>query len=321
MQADKSSEPLIAVLIPCYNESQAIADVVADFRKALPSADIYVYDNNSTDDTVAVARAAGAIVGNERYQGKGHVVRRMFADINAGIYVVVDGDGTYDAASAVAMVQTLRRDRLDMLVGAREHSEASAYRSGHVWGNRMLTWLLGTLFGRREVSDILSGYRVFSHRFVKSFPALATGFETETELTVHALELHMPVDEFVTPYGSRAQGSESKLNTYRDGLRILLVMLRLFEKERPLTFYGILFGFCWVLAIALGIPLLLTYLESGLVPRIPTALGVVGLVLLGFVSLVAGLITDSVALGRRETKRLFYLAVPQFGYKRGERDW
>ena len=247
-------------------------------------------------------------------------MRRMFADIDAGIYVLVDGDGTYDAASAPAMVERLRQDRLDMVVGSRQHTQASAYRSGHVWGNRMLTWLLGTLFGQREISDILSGYRVFSHRFVKSFPALATGFETETELTVHALELHMPVDEVVTPYGARAEGSTSKLNTYRDGLRILVIMLRLFEKERPLPFYGILFVACWLIALVLGIPLLLTYLESGLVPRMPTASAVVGLVLLGFVSLVTGMITDSIALGRRETKRLFYLAVPQFGYRRGERE-
>ncbi len=319
MEPDHTPEPHIAVLIPCYNESEAIAGVVAGFREALPTAAIYVYDNNSSDDTVAVARSAGALIGGERYQGKGHVVRRMFADIDAGIYVLVDGDGTYDAASAPRMVEMLRHKRLDMVVGSRQHKQAAAYRSGHVWGNRMLTWLLGTLFGRREISDILSGYRVFSHRFVKSFPALATGFETETELTVHALELHMPVDEVATPYGARAEGSMSKLNTYRDGIRILLIMLRLFEKERPLHFYGILFAVCWLLALILGIPLVSTYLESGLVPRIPTASIVVGLILLGFVSLVAGLITDSVALGRRETKRLFYLSVPQFGYKRGER--
>jgi glycosyltransferase involved in cell wall biosynthesis len=319
MEPDHTPEPDIAVLIPCYNESEAIAGVVAAFREALPTAAIYVYDNNSSDNTVVMARSAGAIIGGERYQGKGHVVRRMFADIDAGIYVLVDGDGTYDAASAPAMVEMLRRNRLDMVVGSRQHTQAAAYRSGHVWGNRMLTWLLGTLFGRREITDILSGYRVFSHRFVKSFPALATGFETETELTVHALELHMPVDEVVTPYGARAEGSTSKLNTYRDGIRILSIMLRLFEKERPLNFYGVLFALCWLIAVILGIPLVLTFLESGLVPRIPTASIVVGLTLLGFVSLVAGMITDSVALGRRETKRLFYLSVPQFGYKRGER--
>ena len=319
MEPDHIPEPRIAVLIPCYNESSAIAGVVADFKATLPTAEIYVYDNNSSDDTVAVAREAGALIGVEHYQGKGHVVRRMFADIDAGVHVLVDGDGTYDAASAPKMVELLQRNRLDMVVGSRQHRQAAAYRSGHVWGNRMLTWLLGTLFGRREISDILSGYRVFSHRFVKSFPALATGFETETELTVHALELHMPVDELVTPYGARMEGSTSKLNTYRDGLRILLIMLRLFEKERPLVFYGIAFAACWILAFILGVPLVVTYLDSGLVPRIPTASIVVGLIMLGFVSLVAGLITDSVALGRRETKRLFYLSVPQFGYKRGER--
>ena len=319
MDTNHPPEPDIAVLIPCYNESESIAAVIADFRAALPTAVIYVYDNNSSDNTVAIARSAGALIGNERYQGKGHVVRRMFADIDAGVYVLVDGDGTYDAASAPKMVEFLRHDRLDMVVGSRQHTQAAAYRSGHVWGNRMLTWLLGTLFGRREISDILSGYRVFSHRFVKSFPALATGFETETELTVHALELHMPVDEITTPYGERAEGSTSKLNTYRDGLRILFVMLRLFEKERPLPFYGIVFIVCWLVALILGIPLLSTFLESGLVPRIPTASAVVGLILLGFISLVAGMITDSVALGRRETKRLFYLSVPQFGYERGER--
>jgi glycosyltransferase involved in cell wall biosynthesis len=319
MEPNPTPKPSIAVLIPCFNESEAIAGVIADFRKALPTAEIYVYDNNSSDDTVSVACAAGARVGYERYQGKGHVVRRMFADIDAGVYVLVDGDGTYDAASAPMMVDTLLHERLDMVVGSRQHTQASAYRAGHVLGNRMLTWLLGALFGRREMSDILTGYRVFSHRFVKSFPALATGFETETELTIHALELHMPVDEVETPYGARAEGTASKLNTYRDGLRILLIMLRLFEKERPLAFYGILFVGCWLVALVLGMPLVLTYVETGLVPRFPTAFGVVGLILLGFVSLVAGMISDSVALGRRETKRLFYLTVPQFGFRRGER--
>lgn len=312
-QSTLAAQTDVAVLIPCLNESETISKVVEDFREALPHARIYVYDNNSTDDTLYIAQRAGAIVGSERYQGKGHVVRRMFADIDAGAYVLVDGDDTYHAPSVTDMLNLLLNQQLDMVVAARQHSQASAYRSGHVLGNRMLTWLLGTLFGRREMTDILSGYRVFSRRFVKSFPALSTGFETETELSIHALELHMPWAELKTPYKARVEGSQSKLHTYRDGFRILTIMLRLFEKERPLALYGVLFIVCWLAALILGIPLIVTYSETGLVPRIPTASGVVGLILLGFVSLVTGLISDSVALGRREVKRLYYLSARQFG--------
>lgn len=309
----RSPAPQIAVLIPCLNEEAAIASVVADFQGHFPDAAVYVYDNNSTDNTVDVARAAGAIVQHEPQQGKGHVVRRMFADIDADIYILVDGDGTYDAASAPAMVQQLLDERQDMVSGARKHTEREAYRAGHVFGNTLLSSLLGILFRQNVMTDILSGYRVFSHRFVKSFPALSTGFETETELTVHALELNMPISEVETAYFARVADSESKLSTYKDGLRILFTMLRMFEKERPMVFYGSLFLLSWLAALLLGIPIVLEFAETGLVPRIPTVSAVVGLSIFGFVSLVAGLISDSVALGRKEMKRLFYLSTAQFG--------
>lgn len=305
----------IAVLIPCYNEAAAIAQVVTEFRRHLPDAEVHVFDNNSTDGSMDIARKAGARIGRVSYQGKGHVVRKMFADVDADIYVLVDGDGTYDAASALKMVDLLLENRLDMVVGTRRHVQAGAYRAGHVFGNRLLTRFLNTLFGKRNlVTDILSGYRVFSRRYVKSFPALSRGFETETELTVHALELHMPIGEMETPYGARAEGSESKLNTYRDGFRILMTMLNLFEKERPLVFFGLIFLLLLLLAIGLGLPLVVTYLQTGLVPRIPTTMGVTGIVVLSFLSLVSGIIMDSVALGRREMKRLAYLSIPAPNY-------
>lgn len=299
----------VAVIIPCYNEAVAIGRTVADFRAALPGADIHVYDNNSDDNTAEIARAAGAIVRTERIQGKGSVVRRMFADVEADIYVMADGDATYDAQAAPAMVALLLDQNLDMVVGARATDHEAAYRPGHRFGNWMLTTCVARLFGR-TFTDILSGYRVFSRRFVKSFPILAPGFEIETEITVHALELKMPVAEVRTAYAMRLDGSASKLSTYRDGLRILGLILSLFRQERPAQLYGLLAAALGTLSVLIAIPLLLTYLETGLVPRIPTAILCMGLGLLAVFSAMCGLILDTVTRGRREMKRLAYLALP-----------
>ena len=299
----------VAVLVPCFNEQAAIPAVVRGFRAALPDAAIYVYDNNSSDNTAAEAQAAGATVRTERLQGKGNVVRRMFADIEADAYVLVDGDDTYDAAAAPAMVGMLLRDGLDMVNGARVPEAQGAYRPGHRFGNRVLTGLVGRIFGDR-VSDMLSGYRVFSRRFVKSFPALSGGFETETEFTIHALELRMPIGEVATPYKERPVGSASKLNTYRDGLRILRTVLLLVKEERPLPFFAVIAAVLLLMAAVVFAPVLRTYLQTGLVPRLPTAVLATGLVLLSFLSLTCGLILDSVTRGRKEVKRLAYLAVP-----------
>jgi glycosyltransferase involved in cell wall biosynthesis len=301
--------PRIAVLIPCYNEEVAIADTVAGFRRALPSATIYVYDNNSKDNTTGRAREAGAVVRTEKLQGKGNVVRRMFSDIEADVYIMTDGDATYDPEPAQAMIDMIIRENLDMVVGKRIHTESSAYRAGHVLGNRLLTGFLARLFGQR-FSDILSGYRAFSRRFVKSFPALSAGFETETELTVHALTLNMPIAEIDTKYFARPTGSASKLNTYRDGIRILAVMVGLFKNERPVAFFGIAAAILSVVSIALSIPIFITFLETGLVPRFPTAILSSALMLLAFLSLVCGLVLDTVTRGRREIKRLSYLQTP-----------
>jgi glycosyltransferase involved in cell wall biosynthesis len=300
----------IAVLIPCYNEEKTVAQVVRDFRAALPGAMIYVYDNNSADQTIARATETGAIVRSEKYQGKGNVMRRMFSDIEADIYVLVDGDSTYHAASAPEMVDKLLMEQLDMVVGTRltAHEGDASFRRGHEFGNHLLTGFVSLIFGR-QLTDMLSGYRVMSRRFVKSFPALAQGFETETELTIHALELKMPIAEVVTPYGSRPEGSESKLSTYRDGWRILLTIIALFKKERPLVFFTILFGLLAALSIGLAIPVLLTYAETGLVPRFPTAILATGIMLLACLSLACGLILDTVTHGRRELKRLYYLNI------------
>jgi glycosyltransferase involved in cell wall biosynthesis len=302
-------QPRIAVLLPCYNEEAAIGDVIAGFRKALPSAAIYVYDNNSRDRTVELAGKAGAIVRSEGMQGKGHVVRRMFADIDADIYVMADGDLTYDAKAAPAMVEQLLRDRLDMVVGTRQHEAKAAYRGGHVIGNRLFTGLLARLFGR-SFSDIFSGYRVFSRRFVKSFPVLSEGFEIETEMSVHALELRMPVGEAETAYGARPEGSESKLSTFRDGWRILKTILTLYRIERPVLFYGTIGALLLVAAVILSVPLVITYLDTGLVPRFPTAILVTGMVIVAVLCFFAGLILDTVTRGRREMRRLAYLALP-----------
>jgi len=299
----------IAVLLPCYNEEAAIGRTVEGFRAALPEAAIYVFDNNSSDGTIVAATAAGAVVRGERMQGKGHVVRRMFADTDADIYVMADGDATYDAAAAPAMVRMLIEDRLDMVVGARASEIDTAYRRGHRWGNRLLTGILGWLFGR-SFSDILSGYRIFSRRFVKSFPVLSEGFEIETEISVHALELRMPVGEMVTAYGARPEGSISKLSTWRDGFRILMTIFHLFRLERPILFFGAIGTVLGLIALSLAVPLFLTYLETGLVPRFPTAILVTGIMILAFLNGMCGLILDTVVRGRRETRRLAYLAQP-----------
>jgi glycosyltransferase involved in cell wall biosynthesis len=298
----------IAVLVPCYNEELTIASVVRSFREALPEAAVYVFDNNSRDATVRIARDAGAEVRHVAPQGKGHVVRRMFADVEADVYVLVDGDDTYDAASAPALVARLLEGHLDMVVAGRAGAETEAYRLGHRLGNRAFTGFVAWLFGR-GFSDIFSGYRAFSRRFVKSFPALATGFEIETELTVHALELRMPVDEMPTPYRARPMGSESKLRTYRDGYRILRAIVRLFRRERPYAFFGWLSVSLAAVSVGLAIPLLFTYLETGLVPRVPTAILASGIMLVAVLAAVCGIILDTVTLGRQEMKRLAYLNI------------
>lgn len=300
--------PQVAVLIPCYNEEASIAQVVHDFGSVLPGAAIYVYNNNSTDRTSAVAAAAGAIVRNEWLQGKGNVVRRMFADVDADIYVMTDGDSTYDAASAETMVQLLIRENLDMVVGARTAARSEAFRRGHRFGNQLLTATVTNLFGK-SFTDMLSGYRVFSRRFVKSFPALSDGFETETELTVHALELRLPVAEIPTPYNTRVTGSNSKLKTYSDGFRILRSIFVLYKNERPLKFFGVIALAFAVVAVAISIPVFITYTQTGLVPRLPTALLATGLMLMAGLSLVTGVVLDTVTRGRRETRRLAYLTI------------
>ena len=300
--------PRIAVLIPCRDEQATIGKVVGDFRACLPAASIWVYDNNSRDGTADAARAAGALVRRERLQGKGHVVRRMFADIEAELYVLVDGDDTYDASDAARMADLLVREQLDMVTGTRVTDIAAAWRPGHRFGNRVLTALVGRIFGN-GVGDMLSGYRVFSRRFVKSFPALAAGFEIETEFTVHALELGMAVGELPTAYRDRPAGSASKLRTYADGLRILRTVLTLVKEERPLSFFSLAGLLLMLAGLSLGLPVVFEFLRTGLVPRLPTALLATGLVLLSFLSFGCGLILDSVARGRKEAKRLAYLAI------------
>jgi glycosyltransferase involved in cell wall biosynthesis len=299
----------IAVIIPCFNEGHSIAEVVRGFKSALPSAKIYVFDNNSTDETVAVASTAGALIRRETLQGKGNVVRRMFADVDADAYVMADGDSTYDPSYAAQMVNRLFDERLDMVVGTRVASHVAAYRPGHRFGNRMLTFAVANLFGKR-FSDMLSGYRVFSRRFVKSFPAMSSGFEIETELTIHALELQLPVAEVATPYRIRVTGSTSKLRTYVDGLKILRLIVFLYKNERPFQFFSAIAGVFIAVALALGIPLVVTFIKTGLVLRQPTAILATGLVLLSALSFVSGLILDTVTRGRREMRRLAYLAVP-----------
>jgi glycosyltransferase involved in cell wall biosynthesis len=298
----------IAVILPCYNEEAAIGTVVKDFRTFLPYAEIYVYDNNSKDRTIEVAKAAGAIVYRESLQGKGNVVRRMFADVDADIYVLCDGDVTYDVASAPGMINKLVEEQLDMVVGCRIDDDVASYRKGHRFGNALFTGAVAQLFGSR-FTDILSGYRVFSRRYVKSFPSLARGFEIETELTVHALELRMPIAEVDTPYGARPEGSVSKLSTFRDGFKILQMIVKLFKNERPLQFFSIIFCVLGLASLGLATPLIETYLKTGLVPRLPTALLSASIMLLGFLSLTCGFVLDTVTHGRRELKRLAYLSM------------
>jgi glycosyltransferase involved in cell wall biosynthesis len=309
-EALSSAGPLqIAVLIPCHNEEVAIGKVISGFAQALPAAKIYVYDNNSTDRTIEVARAAGAFVVSERLQGKGNVVRRMFSDVHADIYVLVDGDDTYEASSAPAMIELLLSDGADMVTGTRVTEIAAAYRPGHRMGNVTLTGIVSLVFGSR-CTDMLSGYRIFSRRFVKTFPALSSGFETETELTIHALELRMPLAEMETPYRDRAAGSTSKLSTYKDGLRILFTIIRLIKEERPLYVFAFIALVVFVAAMVLGIPLIIEFERIHLVPRLPTAVLSAALVMLSFLSLVCGLVMDSLALARKEAKRLAYLSIP-----------
>ena len=305
---DSPQPPRIAVLLPCFNEEAAIGATVAGFRSALPAATVYVYDNNSSDLTAEVAAEAGAIVRNERQQGKGHVVRRMFADIDADIYIMADGDLTYDPKSAPPMVDLLLAEQFDMVVGTRRHEQKDAYRGGHVLGNRLFTGLLAGLFGR-SFSDIFSGYRVFSRRFVKSFPVLSSGFEIETEISVHALELRMPVGEVETAYAARPEGSESKLSTFSDGSRILKTIVTLYRIERPVLFYGGIGALLLAAAVVLSIPLVITYLHTGLVPRFPTAILVTGMTVIAVLCFFAGLILDTVTRGRREVRRLAYLSL------------
>jgi len=304
-----SEAPRIAVLIPCYNEAVAIAAVVGDFATHLPDAGIFVYDNNSTDATAQIAAAAGAVVRSEMLQGKGNVVRRMFADVDADIYVLVDGDGTYDAASAPRLVWHLLEHSLDMVNGSRQAVSSEAFRPGHRFGNRALTGLVAWIFGNR-LTDLLSGYRVLSRRFVKSFPALASGFEIETELTVHALELRLPIDELATPYRDRPGGSTSKLRTVSDGVRIFRTITRLVKEERPFHFFAAVSLFFLILSLAFGSRVIVDYLLTGLVLRIPMAVLATGLMIIAFLSMVCGLILDTVTRGRREIKRLHYLALP-----------
>ena len=299
----------IAVLLPCYNEEAAIARTIASFQKSLPGAIIYVYDNNSNDRTIEVAQAAGAIVRIERMQGKGSVVRRMFADVVADVYIMADGDATYDASVAPDLIGLLMEEQLDMVVANRVHDASDAYRRGHVLGNLVMSRLLSRLFGQ-SFTDIFSGYRAFSYRFVKSFPILSAGFEIETEISVHALELKMPTAELPASYFARIEGSHSKLSTYKDGLRIVRTIITLYRVERPLWFYGIAATMLVIIAVIITAPLAVTYFATGLVPRLPTAILATGLAILAALNLFAGLILDTVVRGRREMKRLAYLSLP-----------
>ncbi len=299
----------VAVIFPCYNEAPAIASVVAGFRAALPQAAIYVFDNGSTDGTAEVARRAGATVKLVRHRGKGNVVRRMFADVDADIYLMADGDGTYDPGAARQMLDRLIDGGLDMVVGCRQADGKTGFRVGHRFGNRALTRAVARIFGD-GFTDMLSGYRALSRRYVKSFPALSKGFEIETELTIHALELRAPHGEVMTAYGDRAAGTSSKLATWGDGLRILGTILRLHMLERPLEFYLTLAFAGFLVSLGLGVPVILEYLRTGLVPRFPTAIAAVGFMLAALVCAACAIILDSVVTGRREAKRLVYLSIP-----------
>lgn len=300
------AEPRTAVLLPCYNEGPVIAGVVKAFREAIPDADIYVYDNNSTDDTATNAHAAGATVRREMSQGKGHVVRRMFSDIDADVYVLVDGDGTYDHTVAPRMIKMLITDRLDMVVGVRVHEKkANAYRFGHIVGNRFLTATVRHLFGS-HFRDILSGFRVMSHRMVKSFPALASGFEIETMLTIHTLDMRLPYGEIECDYAERESSTASKLRTVRDGVNILGTIFLLYKEFHPFRFFSLLSSLLVLASLVTGIPIVVEFIDTGLVPRVPTAILATGLMVLAGIGITCGLILDSVSRSRREIKRLHY---------------
>lgn len=302
----------VAVLVPCYNEAATVAQVVEDFRAALPEAEIYVFDNNSTDGTSEIALAAGAIVRREPQKGKGSVVRRMFADVEADLYIMVDGDATYDASAAPGLIEYALDGGYDMVNVARAETGQKAYRPGHRFGNRLLTGLVGTVFGT-QTADMLSGYKLFTRRFVKSFPAMSRGFEIETEIMIHALELGIPIGEISAPYGERPEGSASKLETWKDGFRILRLVGVLVQRERPLEFFGAVAGALFLLALILGFPVVFTFLETGLVPRLPTAVLAATMVLSSLLSVAAGLILASVTHMRRELKRLAYLGTARRG--------
>jgi glycosyltransferase involved in cell wall biosynthesis len=301
----------IAVLIPCYDEAATIAAVIEGFRRVLPGASIYVYDNNSTDGTAAVAAAAGALVRREMYQGKGNVVRRMFADIDADVYVLADGDLTYDAAAAGRLVETLVTRNVDMVVGVRIGAE-QAFRRGHRLGNRLFNWIVARLFGP-GFTDILSGYRVVSRRFAKSFPAASSGFEIETELSIHALDLKLATAEIALNYGERLRNSASKLRTFRDGARILATILLMYKALKPFQFFGALFLGLVLASLAIGVPVIVTYVETGLVPRLPTAILAASIMQLAFLSLLCGIVTEAISATRRELKRMRYLELPAPG--------
>jgi glycosyltransferase involved in cell wall biosynthesis len=304
----------IAVVVPCYNEEASIGKVVRDFRAVLPAATVYVYDNGSSDQTVARALEAGAQVRRENLRGKGNVVRRIFADVDADIYVLVDGDDTYEAAAAPRLIRLLLDGPYDMVTGSRVTDEQEAYRHGHRFGNAVLSRIVATIFGNR-VTDMLSGYRILTRRFVKSFPAFSAGFEIETELTVHALDLRMPIEELPTAYTSRPEGSTSKLNTFADGFRILFTILILVKEERPLPFFASIFLFLVLTSLGLAAPIVVEYMETGLVPRFPTAILSTGIMLLGFLSLACGLILDTVTRARREMRRMHYLGTPALPHR------
>ncbi|WP_084420975.1 glycosyltransferase [Henriciella litoralis] len=304
-----AEEARIAVTLPCYNEAATIADVIAAFRTALPAADIYVFDNNSTDGTAEIARQAGAIVRTEMRQGKGHVVRRIFADVEADIYVMADGDGTYDASLAPTLIELMKRNHVDMVVGTRANVTKDAGRGGHAFGNSIFNRLFNAMFGR-QFSDIFSGYRVFSRRFVKSFPAVSGGFEIETEMSVHSCQIGIPTLERPTPYGVRPEDSASKLRTFRDGFRILGMFFMLAKETRPAAFFGAIGLLLTLCALGLSAPIIMTYLETGLVPRFPTAVLSMGLIIVATVAAVCGLILDSLARARVEAKRSVFLSYP-----------
>ena len=296
----------IAVLIPCYNEEQTVSQVIKDCQKYLPQADIYVYDNNSTDNTAAVAAKAGAIVRSENRQGKGNVVRRMFSDIDADIYVMTDGDATYDISAVPALIQTLEDEKLDMVIGARTETDEACYRSGHRFGNRLLTKIV-ELFLRHKLNDMLSGLRVFSKRYAKTFPAVSRGFEIETELTVYALSRRLPIKEVPTTYFARPQGSVSKLSTYKDGIRILKTIAYLIKEERPLLFFGLIGAAFFICGLTIAVPVIAEYLQTGLVPRFPTAFLASSLMICALISLLIGLVLDSVVNLKKELSRDHYL--------------